>query len=274
MSLSTLTRLKNENKRNDNFSNDENILSRINSTMSVSTIVTNTATGQQLVALGNTRVGDPYIFGALAPKNNAIFHGPWDCAEFVSWIIFQATGKLYGCADNLSDPARANAFTGFFDRDAHSLGSIVSIDKAASTPGALLLRTAVPELGGHIVVCDGMGGTVEAHSHNDGVIKGKTANRRWDIGILVPGVSYEVLPVVAVEAPPTTIFCVSTPVLHSLKVGEIQRALLQAGFDPHGIDNKYGKETAKAVIAFQRKKGLLVDGEVGVQTAAALGIVL
>src|SRR5882724_5320181 len=101
MSLSTLTRLKNENERDDNFSNDENILSRINSTMSVSTILTTTATGQQLVALGNTRVGDPYIFGALAPKNNAIFHGPWDCAEFVSWIIFQTTGRLYGCEDNL-----------------------------------------------------------------------------------------------------------------------------------------------------------------------------
>ncbi|MDP4262143.1 MAG: peptidoglycan-binding domain-containing protein [Bacteroidota bacterium] len=241
--------------------------------MSVSTTST-TATGQQLVALGNTRVGDPYIFGALAPKNDPLFHGPWDCAEFVSWLIFQTTGKLYGCENNAQNPATANAFTGFFERDAHSLGNIVSVEEAASAPGALLLRTAVPALGGHIVVCDGMGGTVEAHSHNDGVIKGKIANRRWDIGIRVPGVSYEALPVVPVEPPHTTIFCVSTPIMTSLKVGEIQRALLNAGFDPHGIDSKYGNETAKAVIAFQKQKGLLVDGEVGAQTAAALGVVL
>jgi len=121
------------------------------------------------------------------------------------------------------------------------------------------------------------------HGHADdlGAVEGVVArfdgglwDRRWDAGILVPDVSYEVLPVVPVEPPPTTIFCVSTPVMHSLKVGEIQRALLQAGFDPHGIDKRYGKETAKAVIAFQRKKGLLVDGEVGIKTATSLGIAL
>jgi N-acetylmuramoyl-L-alanine amidase len=242
--------------------------------MSVSTTSSTTVTGQQLVALGNTRIGDPYIFGALAPKNNSLFHGPWDCAEFISWIIFQTTGKLYGCENNSGNPAMANAFTGFFDRDAHSLGNIVSADKAASTPGALLLRVAVPELSGHIVVCDGMGGTVEAHSHIDGVIKGKTASRRWDTGILVPGVSYEALPVVPVEPPRKIVICVTTPVMNSLEVGKIQKALLNAGFDPGGIDNKYGKNTAKAVIAFQKQKGLLVDGEVGEKTAAALGVVL
>lgn len=243
--------------------------------MSVSTTSpTIVATGQQLVALGNTRVGDSYIFGAFAPKNNPLFHGPWDCAEFVAWIIFQITGKLYGCENNSGDPAGANAFTGFFERDAHNIGKMVSIDEAASTPGALLLRTAVPELGGHIVVCDGMGGTVEAHSHADGVIKGRIAGRRWDIGIEVPGISYESMPVVPVEPPVKIVYCVSVPIMTSLKVGEIQRALLNAGFDPHGIDNKYGKETAKAVIAFQKQRGLVVDGEVGEKTAAALGVVL
>jgi hypothetical protein len=244
--------------------------------MAVSTTSTSTTvTGQRLVALGNTRVGNQYIFGALAPKNDPLYQGPWDCAEFVSWIIFQAIGKLYGCEnDSSTNPATANAFTGFFERDAHAIGNIVSIDKAASTPGALLLRTAVPELGGHIVVCDGMGGTVEAHSHADGVIKGKVANRRWDIGILVPGISYEALPVVAVEPPNDIVICVSTPPMTSLKIGAIQKALLLAGFDPHGTDNIYGKETAKAVIAFQKAKGLLVDGEVGKQTAAALGVVV
>ncbi len=233
-----------------------------------------TATGQQLVTLGNTRVGDTYIFGALAPKNNPLFHGPWDCAEFVSWIIFQTAGKLYGCESNSHNPATANAFTGFFNRDAHSLGNIVSVNEAASTPGALLLRLAVPELSGHLVVCDGTGGTVEAHSHADGVINGKISNRRWDLGVLVPGISYNTLPAVPVAPPQKMVFHVTTPIMVSPKVGEIQTALLNAGFDPQGIDNKYGKNTAKAVIAFQKQKGLLVDGEVGEKTAAALGIAL
>jgi hypothetical protein len=73
------------------------------------------ATGEQMVALGKTRVGDKYVLGALAPKNNPGYFGPWDCAEFVSWVIFQLTGKLYGCSDNSANPKTADAFTGFLN---------------------------------------------------------------------------------------------------------------------------------------------------------------
>jgi hypothetical protein len=243
--------------------------------MSVSTTSSSiTAIGQEFVTIGKTRVGDPYIFGSLAPKNNPDFHGPWDCAEFVSWIIFQAAGKLYGCENNSGDPATANSFTGFFNRDARNLGNIISVNEAASTPGALLLRLAVPDLSGHIVVCDGMGGTVEAHSRVDGVIKGKTTNRRWDLGILVPGISFNGLAVAPAAPPQKVVFHVTTPIMVSAKIGEIQKALLNAGFDPQGIDNIYGKNTAKAVIEFQKQNGLLVDGEVGEKTAAALRVIL
>ena len=102
-----------------------------------------TATGQQLVDLGKTRIGEPYIFGALAPKDNSNYHGPWDCAEFASWLVFQTSGKLYGCENNVGNPAKANAFTGFFNRDSQNLGIIISIEKACSTPGAFLFRLAV-----------------------------------------------------------------------------------------------------------------------------------
>jgi hypothetical protein len=233
-----------------------------------------TATGQQLVDLGKTRIGDPYIFGALAPKNNPDYHGPWDCAEFVSWLVFQTSGKLYGCENNSGNPAKANAFTGFFNRDAHGVGTVVSIEQASSTPGAFLFRLAVPTLPGHIVVCDGIGGTVEAHSHLDGVIKGSISKRRWDFGILVPWITYDSLPPVIIDQPSTIIFRVMTPLMVSTKVGEIQQALMNAGFDPKGVDNIYGENTAKAVTKFQKKKGLTVDGEVGPETAAALGISL
>ncbi len=240
--------------------------------MSLSTL---TATiSQQLVDLGKTRVGEEYIFGALAPKDKSNYHGPWDCAEFVSWVIFQTSGKLYGCDNDGGNPATADAFTGFFNRDAHHLGNIISVSQASSTPGALLLRAAVPDLIGHVVICDGTGGTVEAHGHADGVIKGKVTNRRWDLGILIPGVSYNTLPSVPVDPPQTIVFHVTTPLMISPKVGEIQQALIDAGFDPKGVDDKYGKDTTKAVIEFQKQNGLLVDGEVGEKTAAALGVVL
>jgi N-acetylmuramoyl-L-alanine amidase len=233
-----------------------------------------TATGHQLVDLGKTRLGESYVFGALAPKDNSNYHGPWDCAEFVAWLILQISGKLYGCENNSGNPATANAFTGFFSRDAKSLGNIITVTQASSTPGAFLLRSAVPNLCGHVVVCDGRGGTVEAHSHADGVIAGHVTNRRWDFGILIPWITYDTLASTPIASPETMIYRIKDPLMISSKVGQIQEALINAGFDPKGVDNTYGENTAKAVIEFQKEKGLTIDGEVGPDTAAALGITI
>ncbi|MCL1473475.1 peptidoglycan-binding domain-containing protein [Argonema antarcticum] len=48
-------------------------------------------------------------------------------------------------------------------------------------------------------------------------------------------------------------------------------ALKKAGFDIK-IDGIYGVDTEKAVSQFQRRKGLDVDGRIGPQTRAALGL--
>ena len=230
--------------------------------------------GRVLVTLGNTRVGEEYILGALVPKNKPNWHGPWDCAEFTSWLVYQTTGRLYGCQNNMANPAVADAYTGYYNRDARAIGKIITINEAASTPGAFLLRIGANSLPGHVVVCDGDGGTVEAHGHADGVINGSVDNRRWDYGILVPWINYDLSATVIVSDPVTTVYRVTNPRMVAPEVGEIQAALLHAGFDPKGVDNVYGMETAKAVLAFQEANGLLADGEVGAQTAAALGIEL
>jgi uncharacterized protein (TIGR02594 family) len=54
------------------------------------------------------------------------------------------------------------------------------------------------------------------------------------------------------------------------KVGKIQEALRQQGFDPGDVDGVWGRKTIAAVRAFQAAKGLEVDGVVGPQTAGAL----
>lgn len=54
-------------------------------------------------------------------------------------------------------------------------------------------------------------------------------------------------------------------------VRTLQQKLLTAGFDPKGVDGKFGKNTRTAVEAFQRAKGLEVDGVVGNQTLRAIG---
>lgn len=58
------------------------------------------------------------------------------------------------------------------------------------------------------------------------------------------------------------------------KVYEVQQKLKQWGYYDGPIDGIYGAQTFEAVKKFQAKNGLKVDGVVGNQTAAALGIVL
>ncbi|HEX5865087.1 MAG TPA: peptidoglycan-binding domain-containing protein [Casimicrobiaceae bacterium] len=57
-------------------------------------------------------------------------------------------------------------------------------------------------------------------------------------------------------------------------VTEIQKALASKGFSPGDIDGEYAQATALAVAHFQESQGLVVDGEVGRETATALGVSL
>lgn len=64
--------------------------------------------------------------------------------------------------------------------------------------------------------------------------------------------------------------------MSSLRVGSsgdsvrgLQRRLLQAGFDPGGVDGQFGRNTRTAVEHFQAAKGLTVDGIAGSDTMRA-----
>lgn len=58
------------------------------------------------------------------------------------------------------------------------------------------------------------------------------------------------------------------------QVRQIQQRLIQYGYLSGSADGVFGQETYDAVLWFQRKNGLTVDGKVGSATAAALGITL
>ncbi|MFZ3579008.1 peptidoglycan-binding domain-containing protein [Virgibacillus sp. DJP39] len=55
-------------------------------------------------------------------------------------------------------------------------------------------------------------------------------------------------------------------------VREVQQDLLRAGFSLpiYGVDGQYGPETQRAVMMFQKRYGLTVDGLVGPQTLGKL----
>ena len=55
-------------------------------------------------------------------------------------------------------------------------------------------------------------------------------------------------------------------------VAEIQTRLKNWGYYFGVVDGVYGSKTEEAVRFFQRRNGLSVDGQVGNQTLAALGI--
>lgn len=232
------------------------------------------ATGEQLLQLARQHLGEKYDLSAKVPKNNANYKGAWTCSEFVSWLVFQVTQTLYGCDDDKGDPATARAYTGYWHRDAQSKGQVISVEQAARTPGAAVLRLPQPPAMGHIVVSDGQGGTVEAHSPIDGVISFMLSARRWDLAILVPGIAYSQGPAVTVSPPSPGIYRLKEPPMTGNKVAEIQEKLKAAGSDPGKPDGEFGPSTHAAVFAFQKSHGLVPDGEVGPQTAAALGIQL
>jgi len=232
------------------------------------------STGKEIVQIAETRLGEKYILGAKVPKNNPNWKGPWDCAEFASWCVFQASNQLYGCDNDSASPTAADAYTGYWARDVESLGSKISISEAARTPGAMVLRIPQGNLTGHIVISDGKGGTIEAHSSKDGVIRSTLSNRRWDTGVLVPWIIYNQETPAPVNPPGFKVYRVTSPYMHGEKTQEIQHALEAHGFNPGNIDGIYGPLTAAAVHAFQLAKGLLPDGEVGPVTAAELGLAL
>jgi N-acetylmuramoyl-L-alanine amidase len=230
------------------------------------------ATGTAMLELARRHVGDKYE-NVTVPKNNANWRGPWDCAEFMSWLVFQEAGFLYGCFDDDGNPALAEAYTGAWKTDSAHRGRRIPAGKAAAIVGGFLLRFPPgPKKMGHIAICDGKGGTVEAKSHKEGVVEDVVRGRRWDTGILVPGVAYDenVQPLSLDPVKVIRMGAHNDPEV----VKKIQSALDAAGIDPGGIDGIYGPKTTAAVAAFQRREGLVVDGEVGPQTAKALEIQL
>jgi hypothetical protein len=230
--------------------------------------------GKDLVTLARDHVGEPYVLGIHVAKDNWEWQGPWDCAEFASWLVYQVADSLYGCDDDSNAPSVADAYTGYWVRDVRGLGRKISVEEAARTPGAFVLRAPLDGVMGHIVVSDGEGGTIEAHSTKRGVIEASLSERRWDTGVLIPDIKYEAGEPVDVPAPKLLVVRLTKPPMTGSVVREIQRALSEKGFDPGPIDGSFGALTRAAVGAFQAASGLLVDGEVGEKTARALGIEL
>ncbi len=118
------------------------------------------------------------------PKNNSNWQGPWDCAEFMSWLVYQVGKKLYGSlimrATQLlwrptlgrGEPTRPQTNL--------ALGSPGSRQPLLWVQCYFAIHLPTGKMG-HIAVSDGLGGTVEAMGKKWGVVAG---NPLEDLGIL------------------------------------------------------------------------------------------
>jgi cell wall-associated NlpC family hydrolase len=227
-------------------------------------------TGAGVLALAADHIGEKYVLGARAPMANPNWKGPWDCAEFVSWCVYQHCGILFGTQPR-NAPILADAYTGYWGEQAQQAGCTIPWQDAVAIPGAILLRRPSSTLTGHIVIVDGKGGTVEAHSTLRGVIAGPVDARRWDVGILVPGIAYFQSDIAPKSlAPPPFVLRVTQPLMRGELVRKVQGKLAHDGYPIGTVDGIYGPQTAHAVVLFQHTYGLLADGEVGPTTMAKL----
>jgi len=227
--------------------------------------------GEDILEIARQHIGERYVLGARAPMANSTWKGPWDCAEFVSWCLYRASGILFG-TEPRNDPVRADAYTGYWAQQAIAARCTVAVSTAAATAGGILLRYPQTGAVGHIVFSDGQGGTIEAHSSKNGVIRGQLAGRRWDTGILIPGIRYFRLGEGSVVRPSRTVIRLTHPLSKSEEIKSVQLRLGELGYQPGAIDGIYGPQTAHALARFQSDKGLVVDGEVGSETRSALGL--
>lgn len=222
--------------------------------------------GQAVLERARLDIGKRYVLGVMIPKDYSGWPGPFDCAEGASYWYYQVTKILFGTTSK-GNPATADAWSQSWLTDAQRLGRLVTVESAARSPGAVILRIGVGAFG-HVVISDGQGGTVEAHSAARGVIAGTLSGRRWTHGVLVPGVKYDTAPAVPLDTP--TVYRLTSPYLAGDVVREIQERLIIQGYQLGRADGVFGPRTYAAVLEYQRNQGLMPDGEVGPLTLAAL----
>jgi N-acetylmuramoyl-L-alanine amidase len=230
-------------------------------------------TGPEILRLAESRLGEKYL-NVLVPKDNPQWHGPWDCAEFASWVVYQVTGQLYGCTDNTAPPAAAEAYSGAWSRDA-ARGVLRNVTRADANvlAGAFLIRKPpMPGKMGHVAISNGEGKVIEAAGMGLGVRRGSIEGRLWHHCSLIPGVEYAVTGVPVAPKPLPHLLQLDDPRMEGPLVRKVQLALKAAGFSPGPVDRQYGPNTVAAVYAFQKSNRLIGDGIVGPMTAKKLGL--
>lgn len=148
------------------------------------------ATGNDIVAEAMKHLGEEYILGADVPFENPDYKGPWDCAEFCSWVVYQVSGLVYGCVDNSKPIKKLEPYSGGWYRDGMASTQKVPYQVAVKTPGAVFVRKPIDGKVGHVAFSQGNGKTIEAMSSRYDVTEKSPDNRVWQVCFLIDGIDY------------------------------------------------------------------------------------
>lgn len=135
-----------------------------------------TTTGQDVIDVGQQHLGEDYFWrydnhgtvstapvagatwvlmtdSALA---NSSYEGPWDCAEFVTYCVYQAYGLKYGLIPATKGTSSRESRAGQWLTDATTLTSEfteITLTEASDTAGAIIIA----ETGSHVALSMGNG---------------------------------------------------------------------------------------------------------------------
>jgi len=194
------------------------------------------------------------------------------CAKWYGRVVEDCSGLIVNAVRVGVPRYKDSTANDFINSRCTKTGPISTIPE---TPGAVVWKS------GHIGVYIGNGWVIEARGTDYGVVKSKLSTQKWKKWGLLSAVDYgkettekawTVSRVLKYEE--------DKPMQSGADVRELQARLIDEGFKTVLIggklkavddDGTFGPITAAAVKAYQKSKGLDVDGKAGKNTITALG---
>lgn len=188
-----------------------------------------------------------------------------DCKRWIGKMAADCSGGIVG-AIRSKNPSYGDRSANTFKSQFSESGKISTIPEI---PGLAVWRS------GHIGIYEGNGNILEFRGTEYGAVRTKVSSRNFTHWGKIKGVVY---PSEETKVPTQEnkwvvkrLLKLTSPMMKGDDVKELQARLNPNGCNCGKVDGIFGNKTDAAVRAYQRKKGLVVDGKAGKNTITALG---